>query len=312
MTTHPTSLTARTPEDLLAVVPVVLGFTPDDSVVMLTFGARQSFHARVDLPPPEHAEEVTATLLAPALQHDVERVVLLLYSDRVRPAEQVGRVLLRGFRAAGVDVIDLLRVEPERWFPLLRGRAGRGAGVPYDISAHPFLAQAVLDGRVAHACRDDLAASLTSDPARVAAVLAALPDVDLPGPAWVTATTRRLAAAGEVPDDAVAARLLAGIAHDPSCRDATWVGLERALSPSHVELWADLLRRAPDALAADAASVLALMAWLSGHGALAWCAVDRAEEHLRGHSLAALVADFLTSAVPPTAWEEVFARPEPA
>ncbi len=49
-TTGPTTLTARTPEDLLAVVRVVLGFEPADSIVMLTLGARHPCHARVDLP----------------------------------------------------------------------------------------------------------------------------------------------------------------------------------------------------------------------------------------------------------------------
>ena len=47
-----TKLTTRTPEDVLAAVPVVLGFEPLDSVVMLTFGGGETFHARVDLPPP--------------------------------------------------------------------------------------------------------------------------------------------------------------------------------------------------------------------------------------------------------------------
>jgi len=32
------TLTASTPEDVLAAVPVVLGFEPRDSVAMLTFG----------------------------------------------------------------------------------------------------------------------------------------------------------------------------------------------------------------------------------------------------------------------------------
>ena len=48
--TQSTTMTARTPEDVLAVVPVVLGFEPHDSLVMLTFGADPPFHARVDLP----------------------------------------------------------------------------------------------------------------------------------------------------------------------------------------------------------------------------------------------------------------------
>ncbi len=48
--TAPTTLTARCPEDVLALVPVLLGFLPSESVVMLTFGAAQAFHARVDRP----------------------------------------------------------------------------------------------------------------------------------------------------------------------------------------------------------------------------------------------------------------------
>ena len=49
-------MTFRTTEDVLAAVPVLLGFEPSESVVMLTFGGRETFHARVDLPPPDEPE----------------------------------------------------------------------------------------------------------------------------------------------------------------------------------------------------------------------------------------------------------------
>ena len=55
-TSPTTTLTARTPEDVLAVVPVVLGFEPTESMVMLTFGSDPPFHARVDLP--DRADDV--------------------------------------------------------------------------------------------------------------------------------------------------------------------------------------------------------------------------------------------------------------
>jgi hypothetical protein len=41
---------------------------------------------------------------------------------------------------------------------------------------------------------------------------------------------------------------------------------------------------------------------LQGNGALAWCAVDRARQADPDQPLAALVADALEGAVPPTAW----------
>jgi hypothetical protein len=122
----------------------------------------------------------------------------------------------------------------------------------------------------------------------------------------------RLAAARETPDDVVAARLLRAVDADVDARDAAWVGLGRACARDHVELWTDLVRRAPDHLAAAPAAVLALAAWLAGEGALAWCAVDRVHEVDPDHTLAALVGDMLVAAVPPSAWEERFAMPDPA
>jgi hypothetical protein len=77
-------------------------------------------------------------------------------------------------------------------------------------------------------------------------------------------------------------------------------------------LWTDLVRRAPADLRAAPAAVLAMAAWFAGHGALAWCAVDRAEEAAPGHTLARLVGDLLAAAVAPTAWEEAFGERDPA
>lgn len=307
-----TTLTARCPEDLLALVPVVLGFTPTESVVMLTFGPRRAFHARIDLPPPEAAHEVLEALRAPALRHAVDRVVLVLYARDARPAERVGRVLRRGLREAGIDVIDLIRADGHRWYPLLPGRRrDRETGVPYDVSTHPFTVQGVVDGRVTHDSRAALAGSLAPDPDAVAAIAGCLRGAAPAGPVWVAATVARLARSREVPSPAVTARLLQALG-DPDCRDAAWAGVARADASAHVELWTGLLRRAPDEVAADAAAVLALTAWLAGHGALAWCAIDRAEELRPGDSLARLVADLLGSAVSPDDWEEVWRGAHPA
>ncbi len=75
-------LTARCPDDLLAFVPVALGFVPEQSIAMLTFGPGPGFHARVDLPSdPADTDLVVEALVEPCLRHDVERVVLVLYAD---------------------------------------------------------------------------------------------------------------------------------------------------------------------------------------------------------------------------------------
>jgi hypothetical protein len=310
-----TTLTARSPEDLLAVVPVVLGFVPTDSVVMLTFGARSTFHARVDLPGVrDDTAEMVEALREPAVRHGVERVVFLVFSEDALPVERVARRLVRSFREAGIEVVDVLRADGRRWFPLLRSRRSVPAtGVPYDVSAHPFAAQAVVDGHVTHASRDDLARMLDSDQERVARVVGVRPTAPPDDPAWVRATVLRHVRDRTSPDDEEAARLLVSVGSGLDARDAAWRDLRRDDAQHHVDLWTDLLRRAPDDLAGSAAAVLAMGAWVAGHGALSWCAVDRAQAAEPDNSLARLVADLLAAAMPPpSAWEEVPAMRDPA
>jgi hypothetical protein len=311
-----TTLTARSPEDLLALVPLVLGFVPHESVVMLTFDARRTFHARVDLPAGEaEIAVVVQALLEPARRHLVRRVVFVLYAADDRAARTVAGPLVRAFEGAGMEVIDVLRADGDRWFPVLGRRRGvPGWGVPYDVSAHPFVAEAVLHGQVTHGSREELADSLGADPGRVAGVAAALaarsgrePDSGTGRTAGEMEWARRLvgahAAAGTTPTDAELARLLAGM-RDPLVRDAAWMVMSRENAREQVGLWTDVVRRAPVEVLAAPAALLGFAAWLSGQGALAWCAIDRCRESVPDYGLARLLADMLAHAVPPSTWEE--------
>lgn len=58
---------------------------------------------------------------------------------------------------------------------------------------------------------------------------------------------------------------------------------------SHVALWTDLTKRAPDDVRAVPASMLGFAGWLSGHGAIAWCALDQVPRD-KPYALAGLVA----------------------
>lgn len=309
-TSTPRTMTARTPEDLLAVVPVVLGFEPADSAVMLVTGGGPSMQARVDLPEAPGAdralEALADSLTGPAVRHGATAVVLLLYTPHRRLARAACRRLRRRFDDEGIRIVDVLRAHGGRWFPILHDPGGVGdVGVPYDVSAHPFVAEAVMDGRVLHGSREELAASLQSFAAGVAEVDAARPG-EPATVAWLEATVARHARRGTHPTATEAARLLEGLA-DPVVRDAAWLRLQRATARRDVHLWCDLVRRAPDDLVPHAAAVLAMASWVAGDGALAWCAVDRARELDRDHSLAGLVADLLLGAVSPAEWDEMAA-----
>lgn len=300
MTAPTLTLNARSPEDVLALVPVVLGFAPHESVVMLTFGAGPPFHARVTLPTAaRELRDVVAQLLAPVLRHGVRQVLFVLYTADARLARRAVRALAEEFDGAGVGVLPSLRADGERWWPA--DRVG-GPGVPYDLTAHPFSARAVLEGRVLLGSREELRASVAAQPDLVAGVVAALagPAGDPPDAAWVGDTVR----AGARPSDLAVARLLRALL-DPHLRDAAWEGLTRESAREHVAFWVDVVRRSPDPLVAGPAALLGLAAWQAGNGALAWCALDRCTDAEPDHPLAALIARVLEEAVPPEAWEEV-------
>jgi hypothetical protein len=80
-------------------------------------------------------------------------------------------------------------------------------------------------------------------------------------------------------------------------------GVTREAAEERLPLFSALVRASPPPLVATTASVLAFLAWLSGDGALAWCALDRAAEGDPPCTLASAVAEALEQALPPDVWE---------
>jgi Domain of unknown function (DUF4192) len=307
-----TTLTAHGPEDLLAAVPVLLGFKPEESLVLLTLEALRPFHARVDLPSPDELDESLAelveTLLSPCRSHGVGRVALVFYGADARLAAEAGAELRRAFEADGVRVLDVVRAHAGRWSRVpCRPGAVEGPSAAYDDETHPFSAQAVFEGHVTHRSREELRATLAPCPQTRARWGRLLATTGEPGPLAAAEVADLLAGwveSGEGPDDRGAVRLL-GAVRRVEVRDAALYAVTRDTARGHLRVWAALLRGAPDPQVPDVAAVTAFCAWQCGNGALAWCALDRGFEVDPGHRLATCLAECLTRAVPPTAWGEV-------
>ncbi|MGH3961333.1 DUF4192 domain-containing protein [Mycobacterium sp.] len=297
--------------DLIALAPQLLGFRPRDSVLLMTFGGPEGcFHARVDLPvDPEGQQEVTGLMVGAAARNRVGAAAVLVFSTDAEASRAQARLLVEGLTGASVDVLDVVRVEEDRYFrPLEHDESG----TPYDVSAHPFTARRVFEGQVVQPSREALADTLVgTDEADRAAVLDA---VAAQGPAsfgrgrgrearWVQACLRR-GAGGPPLGVADAARLLVACT-EAGLRDVAWAEMSRENAATHVDLWRDLVRRAPTDQLPPAAALLGFAAWLAGDGALAWCAVDRCLEVDPDYSLAHGVGELLTRAVPPSTWEQI-------
>lgn len=304
------------------MAPVLLGFWPEESVVMMTFGARRPFHARVDLPPAEPRatallSELDELLLGPARQHRAPLVVLLYYATDRAAARAAHRVLRQGCRRSGITVVAALWADGQRYVDL--DHDGPFApGTPYDVSSHPFVVEALVNGRLTHRSRADLVASLEADPAAVAGVQAALDSSGFAGEEvpvdgrsirregrWVEKRVAGLVAAGVAPGDDELARLL-WVMQAPRVRDAAWSLIRRHDAADHVRFWSDVVRRAPEALVPSPAVLLGWASWQAGDGARAWVALDRCQRCDPAHALASHLATLLQHAVPPDFWEGGF------
>lgn len=323
--THMHTVRASGPADLLALVPGLLGFHPEDSVVVITLGdARHRFHARVDLPSdPVGIEDLADYLTQVAHRNGVRSLAVVVYTDDASLADTLVDDLGRRLLAVHVELLCAVRADGERWW-CVGPVAGAGPGTPYDVSAHPLMAQAVVEGTVVLGSRRELADSLVgTDPAETEEVERLAGEVTQrmlraagsqvgTGAArhhlvvegrWVRHRVRRRLEDGVRLDAPDVARLLVLVNLSLEVRDVAWAEMTHANAALHVDLWRDVVRRAPVDLRAAPAALLGFAAWLSGNGALAWCAVDCAQESEPGYGLAGLLTEALAGAVPPSAWK---------
>ncbi len=325
--TEPKMLTVRSPEDILALVPYVLGFLPEDSLVLLTAGDQgEPFHARIDLPDdPDDLYLVVEPLVEAAVRNGARQAIVVLYTADAELALDALVELRRGLRQIGVDTPVALRADDGCYVDL--DHPERAAST-YDVQGHPLAAQSVFDGRVTYQTRQQLSDSLACADQQAVEVLGELCDAaalrlvgsgrhplgpPLPGllrstlvaeGLWARDRLRSAIRGSTVLDDTEAARLLAALV-SAEIRDVLWAEIERRGARQQVAFWADLVRRAPLEFAAPPAALLAFAAWMAGEGALAWCALDRCRASDPGYSMAALIAAALQAAMPPSRWKPI-------
>ncbi|MEU8180598.1 DUF4192 domain-containing protein [Micromonospora sp. NPDC049047] len=315
-------LAVRSPADLIAAVPYLLGFHPADSVVAVAMLGRQIiFAARADLPDPSTDLVERARHLAGVIHRQgAEAATVVGYgpADRVTPAVDAARAALT---AGGLEVLDALRVTEGRWWSYLCTEPDccPPEGRRYDPSANPLTASAVFAGQVAlpdraalvaqvapvdGPARDAMRAATARAQLRLTELLGQAPASDLLGGRTMCAAgaatvreAQRRQRRGERLDDDEVAWLSLLMTHLP-IRDHAWErtdGRDRDIA-----LWTDVLRRAEPDFAAAPGALLAFAAWRAGQGALAAVALERTLSLHPDYSLAILLDDLLRRGVPPS------------
>jgi Domain of unknown function (DUF4192) len=311
------------PAGLLAVVPHLLGFHPDDSLVVLGLmppAGRVHVAFRYDLPDSsdsEMAAEIAAHAIGVLINHKLTLVALVGYGsdERVTP---VINAIIQAAAATEVTTREALRVRDGRYWSILCTNPSccPPDGVPFDAATHPAAQALATAGLSAAPDRAALAATLApvTGPAAVQMAKATaraertaerLLDKDgphalgRPGLARVREAISIYREGGSLTPDARHAFLALVLLYLP-VRDDAWARMDPDHRDAHRRLWADVVRRAQPGYVAAPASLLAFTAWQCGDGALANIALDRALDDDPDYSMALLLRTCLDGGLAPS------------
>jgi hypothetical protein len=322
---------AGSPAALLRLVPHLLGFVPEASLVVIGVSPprdRVRVTLRFDLPDPPEAD-----LVADIAGH----AVAVLSKERLTAAVAVGygpealvtpvaRELRDAAWQAGIDLHDVLRVTADRYWSYACGDEAccPPDGVPFDAAADPAEAAGLARVGPVLASRADLAARvaplggiaaesmrqatrraeqhvarLLAKVRRSARLGAARHLIAAEGLTAVGAMITRYRDGGRFTTDDEIARIIVAL-RDVRVRDDAWARMDPAHREAHLRLWTDVTRRARPRYVAAPAALLAFVAWQCGDGALANVALDRALADDAGYSMALLLRQVIAAGAPPS------------
>jgi hypothetical protein len=293
-----------TPAQMVASVPLWLGFVPTESLVVMCCHeprGRVGLTLRIDLPDVAHERELVEEVLARIAHERATRVVLAIYTDEpdgaVRARTAMARALQRGL--AHLIVTELVLVRQGRFWSYLCDdpTCCPPEGTPVDAAVveSPLLlikAERALEGSLLLPDREALAKTLAG-PQLLAADAArqrCLAALDRPEPliTWDEALTR------PVTDDEAAD--LAVSLDDRVLRDA--LGM-RDDAEALLPLLEDLCRRTPAPFDAPVCTLYAWIAYQAGGGARVSIALERALTTDPDYRLARLLLEAVNAQVAP-------------
>lgn len=318
----------KEPGQFIAAVPAMLGFVPEQSLVIAAlrhtseFPLNVLFVARLDMPSAGHCSPLPQRITETCRRSDVVAVLVVIVDDRAVPDHR-HRTLVDTLRQklTESDVVlagawSVPRIEEAAVWRNVESPQSHGL-LP-DPSSSQLAALQVFDGRLLRSSRGELADSLTVDEVLRDQVSAHLPQV-------VSDAQRRLARAIQINNPDAFTRMtlwqlisvIAQLHYKPAIPPRTIAEAAVALRHKTVRdimfgvaggvharaaehLWGVLTRALPDPDRAEAATLLAFNAYRRGDGALAGVALDQALVVDPGHRMAILLDIAFQTAMEPS------------
>lgn len=309
--TMPEPIKAKRPSDFVVLVPYLMGFQPQESLVAMLFdGSVQLLTARVDLVPADLIDDLVEQVVNVARRQPADRVMLLAYSV---DAELATTTLDRAIERIPLEVIDALYADGSRWWSRLCSAPDccPDEGTPYDISSEVVAAEAVFAGLSAEESREAVARRVLGPPEQDAPGLRLLAG-RIHGELNVRTQSQRAEEMSALVDnslgqpdldDETCARL-AALCVDLAVRDVAWAMMTRADAALHVDLWQQVVSRTAAPYESAPICLLGMAGWISGNGALQVCCIERMQKVNKGYGMAGLLDDINRRALAPSFWDE--------
>ncbi|GAB3481553.1 DUF4192 domain-containing protein [Amycolatopsis cihanbeyliensis] len=316
----------RDPAQLLAATPALLGFRPEDSLVLIAHamprGDRIGLVLRGDLPPPGHEHELARHLAAPLVADGAVGVTVVVVGRHPGESEDGSA---RVVHSTLVDAVSAvlgewgMRTMHALWVPRIEKGAryhcyvdSTCTGVLPEPTTTAAAAAVASAGQVTFGSREAMERLLApveddvlarrSERLTAACEESADPDTRTERHCREVCGALGELARGELglDDDRVVA--LARALSDTRVRDACLTtvlprGSHRSLVAE--QLWLRLIREVPAPERAEAACLLGYSAYMRGEGALAGMAFDSALRADPAHVLSGLMVRALRAGMPP-------------
>jgi len=317
MTQTPSVYTAHDIPDLLNTLPTLFGFRPQESLVAVaTRGPRRrfGFRLRVDIPAPECVDDLAGIVVGHLANHGAEGAILLAVTQQQETARDLLAAIER--RLPPIAVIVAARADGERYWSDEPGFPAEG--IAYETSDHHLaVVQAIAAGQQILPDRQALVDRFAPVQGPRRAWMERAADEVLRDVVPLIARTpdSGLAAAGMQQVQPILDRGLAGerLTDEDIARFSTWMSSIVVRD----EVWGQITAETADAMLAFLSlvsrsvvppfepavlSLTAFAAWLTGDGAQALIAVERALDADPSYSMAGLILQMLEGGVSPAHW----------
>lgn len=331
------TLRLKSPSELLAIVPYLLGFEPRDSIMVICLeNTRISLTQRLDLPPAGEGEAVVRSLMPSLMREHPDQVLLIAYENQPDGSAEAVRALTSALTAVDIPIHDRIVVRDGRWRsldchePSCCPAVGQPVPMPTEV---PKLASEFIAHELSpFADRNALVAQLEAGPKSVS--VTDFQAAEALGRGALTAVWPQILDVGDsaAPITLSMAASAAVSLRDIQVRDGlvAWLTpgtLDRAQLPAEVQslvsglgrVWAEdqpdtgtivamnriqarlvrLCAMLPDEHATAALTVLACFTWWRGNGALTRAALDRALRCEPDYRLALLLERMVDLAIRP-------------